>query len=105
MGGQRTPNGPDSTHLRFSCGIIIIRRLGGNLLKHLVKTHPRLGVGLDKSLKLLDDGREGSARTARMPDNCELPVEPGFKDCVIPRQPSAKPVSDEKTIRHRLLFE
>ena len=103
--GERTPYEPDSTHLRFSCGIIIIRRFDGNLLKHLVKTHPRLGIGFDQSLKFLDDGGEGSARAVRMPDNCELPVEPGHKDFVVPRQPSAKPVSDENTIRHRLLFE
>lgn len=50
-------------HLALACGILVVRRLVGYLLEHLVEAHVNDGVSFDELLELLYDRRKGLVAT------------------------------------------
>jgi len=82
-------------NLWFACWIVVVRRLGWHLLKHLMETHEDFGVVLDQLLELLDDGLESFCLAAGVFDQCDLLRYPRFEDALVPRKPSANSMVNE----------
>lgn len=87
-----TGQGRKQAHLWLSVGLIIIRRLGGDLVEHLVEPHIDDWVSLDEVLEVLNDWKQ---RNLDLGDFSDLYFEPSLQDAVVDWQPSAKAVRDK----------
>ena len=78
--------------MRLSVRLVIIRRLGGDLIEHLVESHVDDWVSLDEVLEVFNDWQQ---RKLVLGDCIDLLRKPSLQDAVVDWQPPAKAMGDE----------
>ena len=83
-------------HLAFTSWVMVVGWFERHLLEHLMKTHVNFRVALNQVLKFTNDGSERFRCVSPCFSFFELFVKPGLQDVVIPGQPPADSMMNNK---------